>query len=266
MRDEQVRQAELLLQIAQQIDDLRLNRDVQRRDRLVTEDEVGVQRERARNADTLALAAGELMRITALVICRQAAGLHNAGDIVVKFPSRHNAVLAHRLADDLTDRKTRRQAGIRVLEDDLNLGAHLAQLILGQGKDVLAVEVDLAVGLVLQAQDGSADGGLAAAGLADKAHGGTALDLKRCAVDSLDVADGHLEEARLDGEILFQILDNQQVLRVFFSAVKPGSQECVVDFVFRICHIKAPPHSQISDNRAPVRPQRSGSRRRYACR
>ena len=47
VRDEQVGQAELGLQVLQQVDDLRLDRDVERADRLVADDELGV-RARAR--------------------------------------------------------------------------------------------------------------------------------------------------------------------------------------------------------------------------
>ena len=60
------------------------------------------------------------------------------------------------------------------------------------------------------------------------------------AVYSLDVADGLLEEAGLDGEILFQILDYQQVLRIIFCAVEAIEGVSAVFHFF--CHIKAPPH------------------------
>ena len=63
VRDEQVGQLQSLLQIHQQVDDLRLDGDVERRDRLVGDDERRVERERAREADALALAAAELVRI-----------------------------------------------------------------------------------------------------------------------------------------------------------------------------------------------------------
>ena len=63
VRDEEVRQLQPLLQIHQQVDDLRLDRDVQRRDRLVGDDERRVERQRAREADALTLSAAELVRI-----------------------------------------------------------------------------------------------------------------------------------------------------------------------------------------------------------
>ena len=55
VRDEQVGQPELGLQIQQQIQDLRLHRDVQRRDRLVGDHQARVERQRAGDADALAL-------------------------------------------------------------------------------------------------------------------------------------------------------------------------------------------------------------------
>ena len=61
--DEQVGQAELALQVVEQVQDLALDRHVERRDGLVADDEVGVDRERPGDADALALAARELVRV-----------------------------------------------------------------------------------------------------------------------------------------------------------------------------------------------------------
>ena len=61
--DEEVRQAELALELAQQVQHLRLDGHVQRRDGLVADDELGPQRQRAGDADALPLAAGELVRV-----------------------------------------------------------------------------------------------------------------------------------------------------------------------------------------------------------
>ena len=68
------------LQVLQQVDDLRLDRDVQRRDRLVADDEVRVQRERAGDADPLALAAGELVRVAVAASRGQPDYARAAGD------------------------------------------------------------------------------------------------------------------------------------------------------------------------------------------
>ena len=61
--DQQVGHAELLLQVLQQVQHLRLHRDVERADRLVGDDQARPRDQRARDRDALALAAGELVRI-----------------------------------------------------------------------------------------------------------------------------------------------------------------------------------------------------------
>src|SRR5258706_8588241 len=65
MRDEDVGEPKPVLKVAQQVQDLRTDRHVQRRDRLVADDELRLDRERARNGDALALAAGEFVRVAA---------------------------------------------------------------------------------------------------------------------------------------------------------------------------------------------------------
>ena len=62
MADEEVGQAELVTQVQKKIDDLSLDRNIERRDRLVADQEVRPDREGARNADALALAAAALVR------------------------------------------------------------------------------------------------------------------------------------------------------------------------------------------------------------
>ena len=65
--DEQVGNAEPVLQVAHQIEDLRLHGYVERAGRLVADDEIGIRRQRAGDADALTLAAGEFMRILGAV-------------------------------------------------------------------------------------------------------------------------------------------------------------------------------------------------------
>ncbi len=60
---ENVRKAESLAQLDQQIEDLRLNRDVERRDRFIGDDQARAQRERPGDTDALALTAGEFVRV-----------------------------------------------------------------------------------------------------------------------------------------------------------------------------------------------------------
>ena len=84
MRDEQVGQLELVLQVHQQIDDLRLDRHVQRGHRFVADDQLRTQRQRAGDADALALAAGELVRERGHVLRSQADALEQIGDAFLR--------------------------------------------------------------------------------------------------------------------------------------------------------------------------------------
>ena len=63
--DEQHRHAEPLLRVLEQLEDLRLHRDVERGGRLVGDQQVRLVRQRHGDHHALALAAGELVRIAA---------------------------------------------------------------------------------------------------------------------------------------------------------------------------------------------------------
>ena len=63
VRDEQDRAPHLVFQLAQEVDDLRLERDVERRGRLVGDQQVRPRDQRERDADALAHAARELVRV-----------------------------------------------------------------------------------------------------------------------------------------------------------------------------------------------------------
>ena len=62
MRDVQDRELELRAQLVEQVEDLEADRDVEHRDRLVGQQHPRPRGERARDRDTLALAAGQLVR------------------------------------------------------------------------------------------------------------------------------------------------------------------------------------------------------------
>ena len=62
MGDEQERPAEVALELFEQVQDLRLHAHVQRRGRLVADDQLRLHGERAGDGEALALAAAELVR------------------------------------------------------------------------------------------------------------------------------------------------------------------------------------------------------------
>jgi hypothetical protein len=70
--DEEVGEVELGLEVLEQVDDLGLDRDVEGGDRLVADDQLGVEGEGAGDADALPLAAAELVRVAVVEVGVQA--------------------------------------------------------------------------------------------------------------------------------------------------------------------------------------------------
>ncbi len=72
VRNQQVRECEIALQILQQFQNLRANGNVERGNRLIRDDQARTEHQRARNADTLALAAGKFVRIASEYVFSEA--------------------------------------------------------------------------------------------------------------------------------------------------------------------------------------------------
>ena len=103
VRDEEVGELELVLQVDEQVQDLGLDRDVERRDRLVGDDQLRLERERARDADTLALAARELVRVAVDVIGRQPDHARGAAAPRAELPPVAGWWMRERVLDDMAD-------------------------------------------------------------------------------------------------------------------------------------------------------------------
>src|SRR5262249_3729220 len=105
------------------------------------------------------------------------------------------------LAHDVADGASRVQRRDRVLEDQLQLGSHLAQLLPGQLRQVPSVELDRARRRPGQLPDRPTWGPLAAAGFADEAE--------RLAFEHVeaDVGDRVDLEVTADGELDDEVFD-----------------------------------------------------------
>ena len=107
MGDKQVRQPELPLEILQHIDHLGLNGHVQGGDGLVADDELGIDRQGAGDADALALAAGELVGVAVGVLPHQAHVVQQFIDpLAPLLLGGEFGVKIQRLPDDVHDRHT----------------------------------------------------------------------------------------------------------------------------------------------------------------
>ena len=227
--DEQVGEAELLLEVVEEVEDLALDRDVEGGDGLVADDELGVEGERPGDADALPLAAGELVRVAMDVALVEADPRRAA-----RGPSSSRSRLFVRpwtygpspMISPTVMRGLRLAYGSWKTICMSRRTAH--HLLVAQLEDRLAVDRHRARRRRDEPQDDLAERRLAAAGLADQAERLAASHVEADAVDGPDRADlANAEEAAADREVLDEVLDLDEhvasaVLRVAPSAVAVG--------------------------------------------
>src|SRR5438552_4781161 len=169
--------------------------------------------ERARDADALALAARELVRVAAQVLGGEADRLQQLHDAFLARPPVGRQLVDHQgLADDRAHRHSWIERRVRVLEDDLHLLAERAQRSLIERGDVLALERDLTGGRLDQAEDRAARGGLAAARLADEAQRLAGHDVERHVVHRVHTRHLAREQAATDREVLLEVANLEERL------------------------------------------------------
>ena len=213
VRDEQVGQVELVLEILEEVEDLGLDRHVERRHRLVTHDQLGSERERASDPDPLALAARELVRVAVVVLRVQPHELHQLLDLALDLVLRDGSVEPERRADDRADRLPRVEGRVGVLEHHLHVATEVAQVPTPDVADVPAIEPQLAFRQAVEAHHHPRERRLAAPGLTDQPERLSREDLQIHAVDGVHRTDLALEDdPSRDGEMLLDALESNEGL------------------------------------------------------
>src|SRR5262245_57897300 len=210
VRDEQVGDPVLLLQVDQQVHDLRLDRDVERRDGLVADDELRVQDEGAGEADALALSARELVRVAVDVPRIETDLLERLLHPLDPLGLLPDAVDGQAFGHDRADGHPRIERAVGVLEDDLEIAPVAAHLFGRQREQVRAVVPDGSRGGLDEPEEGAPGGGLAAAAFADEAQRFARRDLERDVVHGADVGHDPREHPFLDGKVFLQVADFDQ--------------------------------------------------------
>ena len=142
--DEQVGQAEVGLEVGEEVEDLGLDGDVEGGDGFVADDELGAQGQGAGDADALALAAGEFGGEPVVVLGVEADARHEFLDGLLALIAGGGLVDGEGVADDRADPAAGVEGAVGVLEDHLDLAADRLHGAAGQVGDVAALEVDLA--------------------------------------------------------------------------------------------------------------------------
>jgi hypothetical protein len=164
MRDKQVGDSSLLLQILKETDNLRLDGHVECADRFVTNDEFRLDRQRPGDANPLALAAAEFVRVAASMAwvqphCRQQA--RHPGFPPGSAPGKPMNIEC--LADDVFDRHPRIERVVRILKHHLDPPSTSPQVGPVQVANIIVIEKDGAGRWFDQSHNGTAQGRLAAA-------------------------------------------------------------------------------------------------------
>ena len=181
--DEQDREAEAQLQVAQQVEDLRADRHVERRHRLVGDEEPRLDGERSGDADALALAAAELVREAPGEARVEADEVEHLGDARLALLLA-DAVGTQSLGDRVADRRPRVERRVRDPGRRPGCSCAAPAARARRGEEVLAVEVQRSLVGVEEAQEDARQRRLAAARLADEAEHLAVVDVE------VDVVDG----------------------------------------------------------------------------
>src|SRR5262249_13972978 len=103
-------------------------------------------RERAGNADALALAAAEFVRVAVEMFRAQAHEFKQLGDLIDSFMSSGAEEDAQGPPDDINDSHPGVQRSVRVLKNHLDVLAQFSHFPLREVQDFRAVEIDLSGG------------------------------------------------------------------------------------------------------------------------
>ena len=167
MRDEEIAQVQVLLQLREQGEYLGLDGHVQGRNGLVQHHHLRLQHQGACNRHALALAARERMRTPFEYGGRQAHALEHVMHALAAFLGRQRLEVEQRLLNDVEDTLARIQRAERVLVDQLDLAPQLAQGLAAQAREFGAGDADASRCRACQAHDVAYGRGLARARLAD---------------------------------------------------------------------------------------------------
>jgi hypothetical protein len=170
MSDEKKRQSEFFLKILKEVHDLGLHADIKGADRFVADEEFGLHGKCSGNADTLALAPAEFMRVTVCHVAPQADAFQEAFNAIGTLGLVElRKMNCQGFTNDLTDGHSRVQRTEGILKNILNLSAKRPELLFTHGEYLASLPKGLAGGLWNQFDQCPADGRFATSALADQA-------------------------------------------------------------------------------------------------
>ena len=208
--DEKVAEFQLALQVEKQVQHLALDRDVERRHRLVADQEARVERERTRNADALALAAGEFKRVTIRRGGRQADLVQQGQHLTTACGAITQRMDIEWLADNLADGVPGVQRLDRILKHHLQMAPVGLERTGSERGEIRAFENNLASGRLVEPHDAFPERRLAATRLADEPQRLAGLQRERDTVDCLERATRAQEQSGAHGKMHAHVAQFEQ--------------------------------------------------------
>ena len=187
MGDEEEGEVELSLEASQQVEQLRLNRHVERGGGLVEDDEAWLGHECACEPDTLALPAGELVWVGVGVARLQPALLEHLLHPLPRLTAAGDAMEHEGFGHQLADGAARVERRRRILEHDLHVAPQLPDARRACRCHLLPSDHDTPLVRVLEAEEAARGRRLTASALADQRDRLAGADLERDVVDGMEV-------------------------------------------------------------------------------
>ena len=177
----------------------------------------GFSDQSARDAEPLALAAGELVRIAvASTSGRRPTRSNRSATRVSRARRRQNAEVLQRLGDDVAGAQTRIERRVGVLEDHLHLRGDAARMAARRSASRCPRRRSMTLPPVgsTEPQDQLANGRLAAAGLADEAERLAGAIEKVTPSTALHLCRPRAQQPALHRKVLRQVADGQDVASI----------------------------------------------------
>jgi hypothetical protein len=170
--DEEVGDGTFLLEVGEEIENLGTDGDVEGGGWFVADDERGFEHEGADDGQSLALPAGELVRVPMDGVGRHAAaGEEGAGGVFAVLVREMGPMNLQGFGEDFKDAMSRVHGPDGVLKDHLHLGAGAAEFGGAEEGEVAALQEHAPGGEGDEAEDGAGEGGLTGARFADDGEG-----------------------------------------------------------------------------------------------
>ena len=224
VRDEEIREPELLTQFHEQVHHLRLDRHVERRHGLVEHEKLWLEHERPRDGDPLPLASGKLVRIATEGRRRQPGALEGPAHPLEPLGRRAEAMDYEPFFEDRPDRHPRVERAVGILKHDLHPPAQGRERRAVGGPHVGAGKPHAAAGRLDEPEDAPAHRRLAAAAFADEAERSSLGDREAHAIHRPHAADLPAHEALPHRKVRLQPRHGEQRLGAHAAPPAPGDR------------------------------------------